>query len=54
MTLDKAELIALVCHIAIKSGIPIYNFKFPHTTEKKARRRRTQAIAKRMRFTQTQ
>ena len=39
-------------HIArfLKSGIPIYNSKLPHTAGRKTRRRRTKAIEKRFAF----
>ena len=52
-TLEKAELTALIRHIAIyfKSGIPLYNSEVLDTAGRKTRRRRrTQAIAKRYAF----
>ena len=51
-TLEKAELTASIRHIArfVKSGIPIYNSEVPDTADRKTRRRRTRAVAKRFAF----
>ena len=51
-TLEKIELTALICHIAIfsKSGILIYNSDVLDTDGRNKRRRRIQAIAKRYAF----
>ena len=40
-TLEKAELIASVCHVArfLKSGVPIYNSEVLDTAGRKTRRR---------------
>ena len=52
--LEKAELTALMCHVArfLKRGIPIHNSEVPDTAGRKTRkrRRRTEAIAKRFAF----
>ena len=51
-TLEKAELTVLIRHIVrlVKSGIPIYNSEVLDTADRKARRRRTRAVAKRFAF----
>ena len=51
-TLEKVELTVLIRHIArlVKSGIPIYNSEVLDTADRKARRRRTWAVAKRFAF----
>ena len=51
-TLEKAELTVLIRHIArlVKSGIPIYNSEVLDTADRKVRRRRTRAVAKRFAF----
>ena len=51
-TLEKAEVISSIWHIArfLKSGIPIYNPEVPDKAGRKARKRRTQAFAKRFVF----
>ena len=50
--LENAELTTSIHQIAkfLKSGIPIYNSKVPDMAGRKARKRRTQTIAKHFEF----
>ena len=55
-TLEKAELIASVCHVArfLKSGVPIYNSEVLDTAGRKTRRRsEDRQLQSVLHFTQT-